>query len=96
MLQFMRKVFTRKRMMILFVVCTMSVMLAVGVSAETGTGGTGGTAGNALTNLTTAIAFIWEQFTKMADIVTSQPILLIPVAVFCAGVAIGLVKRLIN
>ena len=93
MLQFMRKVFTRKRMMILFVVCTMSVMLAVGVSAE---GGTGGTAGNALTNLTTAIAFIWEQFTKMADIVTSQPILLIPVAVFCAGVAIGLVKRLIN
>lgn len=93
MLQFMRKVFTRKRMMILFVVCTMSVMLAVGVSAE---GGTGGTAGNALTNLTTAITFIWEQFTKMADIVTSQPILLIPVAVFCAGVAIGLVKRLIN
>ena len=93
MLQFMRKVFTRKRMMILFVVCTMSVMLAVGVSAE---GGTGGTAGNALTNLTTAITFIWEQFTKMADLVTSQPILLIPVAVFCAGVAIGLVKRLIN
>lgn len=46
--------------------------------------------------LTTAITFIWEQFTKMATLVTSQPILLIPVAVFAAGAAIGLVKRLIS
>ena len=93
MIQRIRKMFTRRRMIILCVVFTMSMMLAVGVSAEDGAGGT---AGNALTNLTTAISFIWDQFTKMADLVTSQPILLIPVAVFCAGVAIGLVKRLIN
>lgn len=46
--------------------------------------------------LTTAITFIWAQFEKMAELVTSQPILLIPVAVFAAGAAIGLVKRLIS
>lgn len=93
MIQRIRAIFTRRRMMILGIVSAISMMLATGVSAVDGTGSS---AGNALTNLTTAIAFIWEQFTKMADLVTSQPILLIPVAVFCAGVAIGLVKRLIN
>lgn len=51
---------------------------------------------NALTTLTTAITFVWDQFTQMADLVTSQPILLLPVAVFAAGAAIGLVKRLIS
>ena len=47
-------------------------------------------------NLSSAITFIWSQFTTMATKVTSEPILLIPVAVFAAGVAIGLVKRLIS
>lgn len=46
--------------------------------------------------LTTAITFVWAQFTQMATLVTSQPILLLPVAIFAAGAAIGLVKRLIN
>lgn len=46
--------------------------------------------------LTTAITFVWTQFSKMAELVTSQPILLLPVAVFAAGAAIGLVKRLIS
>lgn len=46
--------------------------------------------------LTTAITFVWEQFGKMAELVTSAPILLLPVAIFAAGAAIGLVKRLIS
>lgn len=46
--------------------------------------------------LQTAIAFVWEQFSEMAELVTSQPILLLPVAIFAAGAAIGLVKRLIS
>lgn len=47
-------------------------------------------------NLSTAITFIWTQFTTMADKVTSEPILLLPVAIFAAGAAVGLVKRLIS
>ena len=47
-------------------------------------------------NLSTAISFIWTQFDSMAQTITSQPILLVPVAIFCAGAAIGLVKRLIS
>lgn len=43
-----------------------------------------------------AITFVWTQFTQMATLVTSQPILLLPVAIFAAGAAIGLVKRLIQ
>lgn len=50
----------------------------------------------ALGTLQTAIAFVWDQFSEMAELVTSQPILLLPVAVFAAGAAIGLVKRLIS
>jgi len=46
--------------------------------------------------LQTAITFVWTQFTQMSTLVTSQPILLLPVAIFAAGAAIGLVKRLIN
>lgn len=47
-------------------------------------------------NLSAAITFIWTQFTTMADKVTSEPILLLPVAIFAAGAAVGLVKRLIS
>ncbi len=46
--------------------------------------------------LETAITFVWTQFTEMATLVTSKPILLLPVAIFAAGAAIGLVKRLIS
>lgn len=46
--------------------------------------------------LTTAITFVWTQFSEMAELVISQPILLLPVAIFAAGAAIGLVKRLIT
>lgn len=49
-----------------------------------------------LTTLGTAISFVWDQFSEMATKVTSEPILLIPVAIFAAGAAIGLVKRLIS
>lgn len=46
--------------------------------------------------LETAITFVWTQFSQMATLVTSKPILLLPVAIFAAGAAIGLVKRLIS
>lgn len=46
--------------------------------------------------LQVAIDFVWTQFSNMATLVTSQPILLLPVAIFAAGAAIGLVKRLIG
>ena len=49
-----------------------------------------------LANLESAISFVWDQFTAMAGYVTSKPILLIPVAIFAAGAAIGLVMRLIK
>lgn len=49
-----------------------------------------------LATLSSAIEFVWDQFTVMATKVTSEPILLIPVAIFAAGAAIGLVKRLIS
>lgn len=51
---------------------------------------------NALGTLQTAIDFVWTQFSEMATLVTSKPILLLPVAIFAAGAAIGLVKRLIG
>lgn len=50
----------------------------------------------ALGTLETAIGFVWGQFSEMAELVTSAPILLLPVAIFAAGAAIGLVKRLIS
>ncbi len=55
-----------------------------------------GTTTGTLTVLQTAIEFVWTQFSEMAELVTSQPILLLPVAIFAAGAAIGLVKRLIS
>ncbi len=56
----------------------------------------GEAAAGVLTTLTSAIEFVWTQFSTMATKVTSEPILLIPVAIFAAGAAIGLVKRLIS
>ena len=74
-------------------ICTfiMTLFLAVNCSAVEGETTTSG-----MTTLTSAIAFVWDQFTEMASLVTSQPILLLPVAIFAAGAAIGLVKRLIS
>ena len=86
----LKKLFSSRNMAIFMIVTCMALMLAVPASANSDTGSSG------ITNLSSAIEFIWTQFTKMASLVTSQPILLIPVAVFCAGVAIGLVKRLIT
>lgn len=47
-------------------------------------------------SLSTAITFVWTQFTEMATTIMSHPILLLPVAIFAAGASIGLVKRLIK
>lgn len=81
-----------KRRLTTVLICTfiMVMMFAVTCSAEsTGTG-------DGIDVLGSAITFVWDQFTKMAELVTSKPILLLPVAIFAAGAAIGLVKRLIS
>lgn len=81
-----------KRKITMALICTfiMTMMLTVMCAAEsTGTG-------DGIDILESAITFVWNQFTKMAELVTSKPILLLPVAIFAAGAAIGLVKRLIS
>ena len=81
-----------KRKITMALICTfiMTMMCTVLCSAEAeGTG-------DGISVLESAIAFVWTQFTKMSELVTSKPILLLPVAIFAAGAAIGLVKRLIS
>ena len=82
-----------KRKITMVLICTfvMVSMLTVTCSAEST-----GTTGEGIDILESAITFVWNQFTKMAELVTSKPILLLPVAIFAAGAAIGLVKRLIS
>ena len=80
----------RKISMAMIFTFTMVLMFAVTCSAE------GETTGDGISVLEQAISFVWTQFTKMAELVTSKPILLLPVAIFAAGAAIGLVKRLIS
>ena len=46
--------------------------------------------------LQTAVTFIVTQFTTLVGTISSTPILLVGVGVFCVGAAIGLAKRLIN
>lgn len=89
MLNWFRK---NKRKIVLAMSFTFIFALAVFVncSASSGAAETG------MTVLGQAIEFVWTQFTKMAELVTSKPILLLPIAVFAAGAAIGLVKRLIS
>ena len=81
-----------KRKITMVMICTLTMVLvfAVNCSAEDSDSSTG------MTVLQTAISFVWTQFSEMAELVTSQPILLLPVAIFAAGAAIGLVKRLIS
>ena len=59
MIQRIRAIFTRRRMMILGIVSAISMMLATGVSAVDGTGAS---AGNALTNLTNVSGFQLMKF----------------------------------
>lgn len=68
-------------------------MLSLAVCASAADGET---ATDPMGTLQEAITFVWNQFTRMAELVTSKPILLLPVAIFAAGAAIGLVKRLIS
>lgn len=51
---------------------------------------------SALTNLTSAFEFIKTVFSDMVTKIMSEPILLIPVAIFVAGAGIGLSMRLIR
>ena len=51
---------------------------------------------SALTNLTSAFEFIKTVFSDMVTKIMSEPILLIPVAIFVAGAGIGLAMRLIR
>jgi len=48
-----------------------------------------------LTTLTTAFDWVVDGFTEFASAMLSTPLFLIPVAIFCAGACIGLVKRLV-
>lgn len=45
--------------------------------------------------LTSAVEFMWENFTHMCTTVLETPVLLIPLGIFVIGGAIGLVKRVI-
>lgn len=51
---------------------------------------------NALDNLTTAFTWVIGRMQEMTTSILSQPVLLIPVAIFCCGAAIGLAMRLIR
>lgn len=48
-----------------------------------------------LTTLTTAFDWVVDGFQDFAEAMLSTPLFLIPVAIFCAGACIGLVKRLV-
>lgn len=52
-------------------------------------------AGTSLATLTEAFTWLTSNFKEMASTMLSTPLFLIPVAVFCAGACIGLVKRLV-
>lgn len=48
-----------------------------------------------LETLSSAFDWIVTGFTSFASAMLSTPLFLIPVAIFCAGACIGLVKRLV-
>ncbi len=50
----------------------------------------------AMDNLTTAFTWITTQMSSMVEVILSQPIFLLPVAIYSAGAAIGLCGRLIG
>lgn len=47
-------------------------------------------------NLSTAVTFLITQFGNVVDTIIGTPILLLPVAIFTFGGAIGLANRLIR
>lgn len=49
-----------------------------------------------LENIGAVATFLWEQVGEVVTIITSSPILLIPVGIFITGAAIGLSKRFIG
>lgn len=49
-----------------------------------------------MTNVTTVFGNILEYMGDMVETITSDPVLVIPVAIFLAGAVIGLAKRLIG
>lgn len=48
-----------------------------------------------LETLTSAFSWILTNFQNFASSMLSTPLFLIPVAIFCVGACIGLVKRLV-
>lgn len=48
-----------------------------------------------LDTLTTAFNWLLQNFKEFAESMLSTPLFLIPIAIFCVGACIGLVKRLV-
>lgn len=57
--------------------------------------GSGTTTLTGLETLSSAFEWIIDGFSDFASDMLSTPLFLIPVAIFCAGACIGLVKRLV-
>lgn len=55
-----------------------------------------GTVTSAMTVLTEAFTFVTTCMSSMLEVITSNAMFLIPVAIFAAGAAIGLCARLIG
>lgn len=55
----------------------------------------GETVATGLETLTSAFAWILSNFKDFAANMLTTPLFLIPVAIFCVGACIGLVKRLV-
>lgn len=45
--------------------------------------------------LTQAFTWVLDNFTEFAEQMLSTPLFLIPIAIFCVGACIGLVRRLV-
>lgn len=48
-----------------------------------------------LSTLTEAFTWVLNNFTAFAEEMLSTPLFLIPIAIFCVGACIGLVRRLV-
>lgn len=51
---------------------------------------------NSLTNVGTVFSQLGTWVGSLVDVITGEPLLLIPVGIFCFGAVIGLAKRLIG
>lgn len=56
----------------------------------------GTTMNTSLDGVTTVVDFFFENFASLVSTISAQPLLLIPVGVYCCGAIIGLAKRLIG